>query len=223
MNSKSELISKIIGIEWDMFSSVNEGLAKASCQEDRVTFEGMRRAQYEAWSEDTVCLFLSDILTAALAGRNLVSEKYIHMMRSTSPALYEKLIEEVPPVPRSAEKLAREISDKMLEQTELLFKKYPQVSGAGRPLRSSQDGFGETSVEAYQLGELYTYSEKTLRALRAHLLELENSGEALAGLILANTVKFYGYASLDAAEASARKRLDETGFQISVGCDACEE
>ena len=221
MNSKAEMISRIIELEWDMFSSVNEGHDKAPCQEDRRTFEGMRRAQYDAWSDDAVRLFLGDILTAALEGRNLVGEKYIHMMRSTSPSLYEQLAATIPAVLPSAVNLAKEISDKMVEQTESLFEKYPCVSGSGRPLRSSHDCGGETSVETYQLGELYTYSEKTLRALRAQLLELEENGEALAECILENTVRFYGYASLDAAEAAARNRLGE--FEVSLGCDTCGE
>ena len=45
-------INKIISIEWAMFDAVNKGKEgpRAACQEDPVTFELMRRAQFEAWS-----------------------------------------------------------------------------------------------------------------------------------------------------------------------------
>ena len=221
MNSKSEQTAMIIDLEWNMFSSVNEGGAKASCQEDRETFDGMRRAQYEAWSDKAVQEFLNDISAAAGKNRNLASEKYIHMMKSTFPALYERLIADIPPVSQAAAELAQAISDKMVEQTERLFKEYPYISGSGRPLRSNQDCGEETSIETYQLGELYTYSVETLTALKAHILELEENGEALAKIILENTVKFYGYASLEKAESDTKERFGE--LEISTGCTACEE
>ena len=36
-------IGEIIAMEWEMFQKVNEGGPRASCQEDKATFEGMRR------------------------------------------------------------------------------------------------------------------------------------------------------------------------------------
>jgi hypothetical protein len=52
MDTKDELINKIISFEWDMFQAVNEGGPRASCQNDPKTFEGMRRGQFEAWTEE---------------------------------------------------------------------------------------------------------------------------------------------------------------------------
>lgn len=215
---KDVFVDKIISLEWDMFQAVNEGGPRASCQEDRVTFEGMRRGQFEAWSADARVSYADDLLNAVLDGRNLVAEKYIHMMRHSSPAPYDELIKQIPLPSEPATVLAGEITAKLLEQTAVLFERYPYVSGAGRPLRSVSDFTGVTSVETYQLGELLTYSEKTLQLLKNHLLALEKDGKALARLILENSVKHYGYKTLDEAEAATKARLNRDGI-ISFGCD----
>ena len=200
MQPKEETIKRIIDLEWPMFHNVNGDGPKASCQNDRDTFEGMRRGQYEAWDEKTCQAYLRDLETAAAQGRNLPAEKYIHMMRSTAPGDYEKLKALLPPRDERAERLADEITAKLVGQTEVLRERYPRVGGAGRPLYTTQDGPGVTSVETYQRGELYTYSYETLRALREHLLALETNGESLAERILAGSVAYYGYASLEEAE-----------------------
>ena len=58
----SKMIDKLISLEWKMFHSVNgEDGPKASCQEDPVTFEGMRRAQFNAWDDKTVMSYLNDV------------------------------------------------------------------------------------------------------------------------------------------------------------------
>ena len=158
------LIDNIIAMEWKMFSSVNEGGPKASCQEDPVTFDGMRRGQFSAWSQEAAENYYKDVKNAAAAGRNLAMEKYIHMMKSTAPAQYELLLPRVVYPSKTAIDLAEKITAKMVEQTAILHKEYPYVSGSGRPLYSSSDFYG-TSVETYQRGELYTYSEATLSAL----------------------------------------------------------
>jgi hypothetical protein len=85
LSSFHESIDKIISIEWEMFTSVNEGQARASCQDDRRTFEGMRAAQFHAWQASAVESYLEDLGAAESAGRNLVEEKYIHMMKTTEP------------------------------------------------------------------------------------------------------------------------------------------
>lgn len=219
MDRFDDIMNKIISLEWDMFQAVNEGEPRASCQDDRVTFEGMRRGQFEAWSRETCESYLDDLLNAVLDGRNLVSEKYIHMMKDASPTQYDALVKTIPMPNEASVALAREISNKLLEQTVELFKNYPYVSGSGRPLRSVSDFSGVTSIETYQLGELFTYSQKTLSNLFKHLLDLEIKGESLACSILENSVKHYGYQTLAEAEAATKARIDGQGFKISFGCD----
>lgn len=214
------IIDKIISLEWDMFQAVNEGGPRADCQDDRRTFEGMRRGQFEAWSQNVCESYLDDLLNAVLDGRNLVTEKYIHMMKYSSPIQYNALKEKTLLPSEDSKILAQEISDKLLEQTVDLFKDYPYVSGSGRPMRSISDFSGVTSIETYQLGELLTYSINTLTFLNAHLLNLQKNGVSLARLILENSVKHYGYKSLEDAEAATRARIDKEGIKISFGCDS---
>ena len=219
METRDELIKKIITFEWDMFQAVNEGGPRASCQNDPATFEGMRRGQFEAWSDGTLASYADDLANAVLDERNLVMEKYIHMMKHSEPLQYEKLISLVTLPNPVVKALAQEISDKLLEQTVRLHQDYPYVSGSGRPLRSSSDLSGVTSIETYQLGELYTYSKKTLESLKAHLLSLETAGQSLAKNILENSVRHYGYQTLEDAEAATKKRIDEAGIQVTIDND----
>ena len=213
------LIDKIISLEWDMFQAVNEGGPRASCQEDRVTFEGMRRGQFESWSPEACGSYLNDLLNAGLDGRNLVTEKYIHMMKYASPVQYGELIKMIPMPSEAIVCLSQQISDKLLEQTTELFMRYPYVSGSGRPLHSISDFSGVTSIETYQLGELLTYSEKTLCLLKNYLHTLERDGKSMARDILENSVKHYGFKTLEEAEAATKARIDGEGIKISYGCD----
>ena len=225
MNNQQELIEKIVSIEWEMFAAVNDGEAKASCQEDRDTFEGMRKAQFHEWSPPPVESYANDLEEALRNGRNLVEEKYIHMMKTTEPSRHNALLERVTLPTEEAQALAKEISDVLIEQTRELFENYPYVSGQGRPLYSTFDYAG-TSVETYQLGELLTYSHATLSALKEHIAELEKKNESLARNILEETVRFYGYESLETAEAATKERIDKMGIQVTFGCCAggdCDE
>ncbi|NLA86808.1 MAG: DUF4125 family protein [Clostridiales bacterium] len=219
---KDALIDRIVSLEWDLFQAVNEGGPRASCQEDRITFEGMRSGQFEAWSTEACRSYTDDLLNSILDGRNIVTEKYIHMMKSSSPAQYAELVKYITMPSAETETLAGEISDLLLKQTQTLFKSYPYVSGSGRPLRSVSDFSGVISIETYQLGELLTYSENTLLLLKKHLIALEKAGKPLARLILENSVKHYGYKTLEEAEAATKARLDRQGVKTSTCSDGGE-
>jgi hypothetical protein len=224
MNSGIDIVEQIVFLEWNMFQLVNEGTgARADCQDDYETFSGMRRGQFDAWSAAANESYLTDLISAVQAGRNLIAEKYIYMMKPTSPKRYEELAKNLQLPSKRAEDLANEVCDKMLEQTIKLRKEYPYVSGSGRPLRSAEDYSGVVSIQTYQLGELYTYSLSTLTALREHIEALEAKGVSLAEEILLNSVKFYGYKSLEEAEAATKAHADAQKFEFSFGCDACAE
>ncbi|MDR2357802.1 MAG: DUF4125 family protein [Oscillospiraceae bacterium] len=218
----AETVDRIVSREWNMFHTVNEGGARAACQDDRVTFDGMRRGQFDAWSQEAAESYLGDLEDAERSGRNLVSEKYIHMMRTTEPSKYEQLLSQIEKPSESARALAGELSDKLLAQTEALFEKYPYVAGSGRPLRSAHDFGGVVSVETYQLGELLTYSARTLDALLRHVLALESEGVSFAGRVLENSAAFYGYKNLDEAETAAKERADGMEFELTYGCASCD-
>ena len=219
MDENWNSIEKIILYEWEMFTSVNEGEEKVSCQEDRITFEAMRAAQFKAWSPAAVSSYLDDLEAARKSGRNLIEEKYIHMMETTEPSRYNALLPRITAPSDTVRAIASEVSDMLLDQTRVMFELYPFVSGRGRPLYSTFDD-AYISVETYQLCELLTYSEKTLSALKEHVERLAKDKISLARLMLENTVKFYGYESLDTAEAAARARADEVEIQVSFGCNS---
>ena len=222
MDEKQGILRKILSIEWDMFISVNEGGEQADCQEDSVTFEGMRTAQFIAWSPEAAASYLEDLEKAQECGRNLVEEKYINMMKTTEPSRYSALLSRVTIPSDTVYSAASEISEILLQQACVLFENYPHVSGHGRPLYSALD-YVNISIETYQFCELLTYSAKTLAELKKHVAKLEKDGVSLAKLILENTVRFYGYESLEIAEKTIRERNDELGIEISLGCRPCEE
>jgi len=214
-----EVIDKIISIEWDMFTVINEGESRADCQDDKTTFEGMRAAQFYAWSGEAAAFYLDDLETALRENRNLVEEKYIYMMEKTEPAMYNELLSRLRLPSEEARAVAHKISDLLLEQTRVMFEDYPYISGQGRPLYSEFDHM-TTSVETYQLCELLTYSEKTLNAYLSHLVKQTGEGISLAKTILENTIRFYGFGSLEEAEEKTKTRANKQGIQMTFGCCA---
>ena len=215
-NNIEEITGKIVGKEWPMFRTVN-GEDHVSCQEDRSMFERMRRAQFLAWSEDAAECYLRDLEQAEAAGRNLAREKYIRMMKSTDPEMYETFAPELPALTAEQSSLIAEIWEHMLEQTERMREKYPAVALGGRPLRAEEEAGNWTSIETYQTGELATYSEETLRALLAHIKALEAEGIDLAFEIQKNSITAMGYGSMDEAEKAISFRYIQ-----SMGGGECE-
>lgn len=204
--TKQERIDTIVEIEWNMFHTVN-GEKRAFCQDDRRTFEIMRRGQYAAWSEEAVACFCGDITAAEQAGRNLSREKYIRMMKHSDPAGYAAFAQELPALTPRQEELAEALLEKLLAQTERMRERYPLIALGGRPLRACEEHDGWTSVETYQLGESLTYSEATLEALLKHLEALEAQGIDLAFEIQKNTVLGLGFPSMDAAEQAMAAQM----------------
>ncbi|MCR5388889.1 MAG: DUF4125 family protein [Lachnospiraceae bacterium] len=196
-NSKEQVIKEIVAMEWEMFQLTQNNGGRASCQDNYPVFCNMRHAQFDAWSEDACIDYYTDLVESINDGRNLIAEKYFHMMEFTYPEEYEAQKHKVRMPSPEAKAIAQEITDEMIAQTEEIYKKYPNVARGGRPLRSTEDKFGYTSVETYQRCELYTYSLQTLKDLRAHLYALKDEGKSLALMISENSVKSYGYKSIN--------------------------
>ena len=213
------LIDDIISKEWNMFQKVNEGGPRASCQNDHETFDGMRRGQFMAWSDEALKSYNGDLLNAEFTGRNLVMEKYVNMMKYTNPVEYKSFEGMLTFPSETGIADAQYIANKMVQQTVALFENYPYVAGAGRPLYSSEDYLGTTSIETYEKGELLTYSDKTLAALRKHLAALESEGRSLAKEILGYSVMHYGYSSLEDAEEQTRRRME--AYYASMDSEGC--
>lgn len=202
--SREELIQHILEEEWEMFTTVNNRGGRADCQDDKRTFAIMRVAQLNVWNEDVLVSYLLDLLEAKEAGRNLMTEKYAHIMEKTYPEEYEQIKNFLLPV-SDYTKLMVEAILKIYSIWEKEFSiKYPRVRKRGRTQNVNAAITGEASVEAYQYGELMTYSERTLRAM------LEWIGEAPEKNLyieeISNMIIPYGFQTIEEAEESLKRQ-----------------
>jgi hypothetical protein len=202
-NTPSELlVETLVETEWAMFQNVHNEGGRAGCQDDFPTFQAMRTAQFAAWSEETARSYLEDLEEAQAQGRNLLAEKYFHMMKVTAPEEYAAGLDKVRLPDEEQLALIDQIMALQLPQTQALREKYPLVGEAGRPLYAAEDRPWDMSVETYQRGEYATYSARTLSLLYAHIKELSEQGVSFAQRVLENSVCSYGYESLAQAEAT---------------------
>ena len=195
-----ELIEKIVDMEWSFFQKVQNEGGRADCQDDPWTFRVMRESQFKAWNRETLESYLKDLQTAEQEGRNPLSEKYAYMMKYTVPQEYARIEHLLPAISVEKQSLVKEIAGLHLSWRVELEKRYPRVSGKGRPLRSEEDTPYCTSFETYLAGELLTYSERTLELYLAYLRKLQKAGRNISLEILEYTVSCYGYRSLQEAE-----------------------
>lgn len=216
-----DVLDRIVAHEWEMFSAVNEGQEKAACQERPVEFDHMRRAQFEAWSDEACESYLADLEAAAAEGRNLANEKYLHMMRKTDPQGYARLANGLEaPQGRKAE-LVDTLVARMVSDTNALNEQYPYFSIFMRPATGDGDNDYDTSLETYIHGEFSTYSEATLEALAHHAGALAAKGSSLARATLESTLRHQGFASLEEAEEEARDQVQVIGAMRSCP-DCCD-
>lgn len=78
MHKHSDLIDKILNIEWAMFQNVKSE-TPASCQKMPDNFKRIRGSLFEVWEEDTLASYLSDLTKAEKEGKNLITLKYARM------------------------------------------------------------------------------------------------------------------------------------------------
>ena len=197
-----DIIESIIQMEWEFFDKVENEGGRASCQDNWDTFSKMRRSQYMAWPEPLIESWKSDLVRANEEGRNPLTEKYGYMMCISDPEGNAETALRLPPVSPKKIDTARRIVDRLIPQNETFRAKYPRVSGRGRPLRTSEEpAAGWTSIETYELGELWTYSQKTLELFEANLDAFEKEGKSYPETVVENGLKLRGFKSLEEAEA----------------------
>jgi hypothetical protein len=206
-SEKQEILSKIVEIEWKMFQDVPNIGGKATCQEDYRTFKINRYSQAISWSIDTLHSYLTDLINAEKTQRNLLSEKYGRMMESTSPEEYSKIAHLLPPLDPEVQPLISDIVSTVLTWEEELQDKYLYVVRRGRPLHSSEDTSGVTSLETYLRGELATYSLRTLRLYLANIAVQKADNINGSEVTLEYMMKQYGFRSLAAANEQLKSRL----------------
>jgi len=195
---KDPLIAAIIGAEWQMFDKVKNEGGRAACQNDARTFAIMRYSQFAPLPQDVLESYRDDLAAAAREGRNLLAEKYAYMMEYTDPATFDRTLRDhLPAVSAYKQALCARIANRLIRDEQQFAARYPALHAQGRPTEGAQAD--DVSVHVYALGELKTYSERTLERydawLRAH--PEENISVSVHRVM----VQLYGYDSLEAAEA----------------------
>jgi hypothetical protein len=201
------MICSIIEAEWKMFQDVPNIGGRAVCQDDLKTFRIMRAGQSASWSDAMLESYFDDLNKAEISGRNLLTEKYARMMSSTSPSEYAHIEHLLPPVDPKAIELIEQIVKVVLEWEQELLEKYPHIIKKGRPLFSTEDSAGVTSMETYLKGELATYSLRTLELYLDHIQKEQSeniNGSAITLLCMMNQ---YGFASLEEANEKIKSRF----------------
>lgn len=195
---KDPLIAAIIEAEWQMFDKVQNEGGRAACQNDARTFAIMRYSQFAPLPQDVLESYRDDLEQAAQVGRNLLAEKYAYMMEYTDPATFDRTLRDhLPAVSAYKQELCARIANRLIRDEQQFAARYPALHAQGRPTEGAQAD--DVSVHVYALGELKTYSERTLERydawLRAH--PEENISISVHRVM----VQLYGYDSLEAAEA----------------------
>lgn len=201
-NQKENTIQQIIQKEWAMFDQVNGMGGRALCQDDWKTFYVMRYSQHNALGDKTLQSYLGDLIEAQHENRNLITEKYGYMMEKTDPLYYMEILKDrLPEIGIKKMDLIQKILEMLEKQYQAFEQQYPRFCAQGRP----KDAMGTVAatVMIYNLGELKTYSEQTLKLYLQDLFQTPDFVQSIQD----QTAKFYGFESLQEAE----KRLSTQG------------
>lgn len=205
VSEREQLIFDVAQMEWELFQQVYNTGGRASCQDDPDTFFKMRMSQWMVYSDDVLKSYRKDCEEAVKEGRNPIFEKYGFMMESTYPEEYEEIKSHLPDVSEKKE-IVEQIVQIHLKWDAEMAKEYPNLRKRGRVATTAEDGvMAGSSMESYLRGELYTYSMRTLEMVLKETREAEEKGESLVKQTIANETAFYGYGSLEEAEARYQK------------------
>ena len=145
-------VRRIAEAEWKLFEQVHNIGGRASCQDSPDTFFIMRSSQLMAWSEAMQESYWNDLITATQQGRNLLTEKYAHMMARTSPAEFSRIRSQLPARLPEKDTYIDAICAVSAAWQEQLAQQYPHLVGRGRAIRKETDSLYETSFETYLWG-----------------------------------------------------------------------
>lgn len=199
-SEKEKLVQKTVIYEWNAFDKVQGIDGRASCQDDFETFTIMRSSQFLAWDNELIRSYISDFEQALDVGRNLVTEKYAFMMKSTDIENFRKIESNLPEITPEKSDLIEEIIKKQLKLVFEIQPKYPKFVSNGRSIKSQDDSLYNTSYETYLRGELSTYSFKTVELYNKMIVENNEKGINTAKRYMENVAFQYGYKDLESAE-----------------------
>ena len=198
--SREELAGEIARIEFEAFDKVHNEGGRASCQNDWPTFSIMRKSQYLTWNGHMLRQYLYDFRREYNRGHNMIEEKYARMMESTAPERYEELKAHFPELPPEKKAIIEQICGIQVGWMEEFAAEYPALADNARSIHSYEDNPFDTSYETYLRGELGTYSDKMLELYGRYIVEYARAGKNLARDIMGNSVRMYGYESIEEAE-----------------------
>lgn len=203
VSKREQLIFDIASAEWELFQEVHNTGGRASCQNDHGTFFRMRMSQWMVYSDAVLESYWNDLDTATRAGRNLVFEKYGNMMATTFPEEYEQIQAHLSVVSDRQKEMIEQMAAYHVKWDAWMLAHYPNLRKNGRVLTTEEDSkFAGSSSESYLRGEAMTYSERTVALMLQEMREADERGDNLLKEIIANETAFYGYESLEAAEAA---------------------
>ncbi|EIK80255.1 hypothetical protein CGSMWGv55152_03987 [Gardnerella vaginalis 55152] len=203
-NPKTQnLAEEITKLEWQQFQlTENEG-GRANCQGDWQTFHIMRMSQFLTWPLDLQKSYKQDLERANSDGSNLITEKYARMMESTAPEIFERTIKPyIKPILEPRKSTQEQIILTQVKWADDFRNHYPHLGLAMRVLKTSEDTAENTSFETYLRGELSTYSDDTFAKYQRFVNNLRAENLNLTQMIITNTVRMYGYDSLESAECA---------------------
>lgn len=199
ITQKDDLINQIVEMEWQMFDKVHNAGGRAGCQDDEWTFYVMRYSQHSAFSWETLGSYRLDLVQAEQEGRNLLTEKYAYMMEFTDPDYFKQNLQPyLPSVSAEKKELVDQIANLLIRCEKTFEQAYPAFSSRGRALTGT--GGGDVSFYIYTIGELKTFSKKTLALYLQDVRRAGEGTESVSFTIHRMTASFYGYKDLDEAE-----------------------
>lgn len=198
--TKESLVDIIVKMEFEAFDVVKNEGGRADCQDNWNTFSIMRKSQYLTWNYDMLDEYAWYFKKCAENGRNLITEKYGRMEKSTAPERYEAIKDNFPVHSEQRENIAEAVIAIQVTWMEEFAEQYPNMAGQARSIHTYEDNPLNTSYETYLRGELGTYSDELMSMYAAFVLDIKNKGNNLAKMIMENTALLYGYASLEEAE-----------------------
>lgn len=195
-----EIIEEIVREEWRQFQLVNSRGGRASCQDDWAQFSIMRSSQFLTWPEPVLASYAQDLQRASLEGRNLIFNKYAYMMACTDPAGYRQVKHLLPPISQEEKDYLEQAVQIHVKWAEDFARKFPRYAGRGRVIHGAEERRGQTSIETYQRGELYSYGPQTRQMYCEFVFCCEREGKNLTYLVRDQMAKMYHYESVEDME-----------------------
>lgn len=181
---RTEILDKILDLEWNMFSQVRSA-RPAACQQSPRAFRAIRGSLFALWNDALLASYLDDLKAAGDAGRNLLTEKYARMDGLISVLSSNPIIEVIVDIEAAWQ---RELRDRF----PALYRR------CCRGTDLAEDG---SDFAVYLHSELETYGYDTVEKYYEHVKLALDDGRNLAIDALSELVRQAGYADIGQAES----------------------